>query len=131
VSFALVVAVKGFSDPRWQVRNSCMTQVLQRALGNKRVGYTDESAAQNKVTAQQFFACYPILHPFLLGTVEDLLLPATTGGGEHECELSEAETSAGGTGECRSCSEIGGCPVLLLLSRLRPADFAAHRCCRE
>jgi hypothetical protein len=132
VSSALVVAVKGFSDPRWQVRNSCMmlfTQVLQRALGNKRVGYTDESAAQNGVTAQQFFACYPMLHPFLLGqlegTVEDLYslqqpVAENTSANSRKRKQAQEVPDAGAAAK----SVDGGTalyPILLLLSRLRPA----------
>jgi hypothetical protein len=120
VSDALVVAVKGFSDPRWQVRNSCMmlfTQVLQRALGNKRVGYTDEAAAQNGVTAQQFFACYPTLHPFLLGQLQD------TVDGLYGKVQPEKKRKHDQAPEASTSGNEGTAlyPILLLLSRLRPA----------
>lgn len=100
---ALTAAVQGLGAPQWEVRNVAslaFTALLVRVTGLKNPS-TDprREVSRRSLSAAAFFTRYPALHAFLLR------------------ELAHAAASAEASGVVLPSL----CPILTLLSRLRPA----------
>lgn len=128
VAEAAMIAVLGFQDPNWAVRNSSMmvfSAVMQRAVDNKKNASDLTLTSTSKgATPLEFFGRFPDLYPFLLNQ-----LAAATG---HRVVVEEATGQPSGTevasgGHDLEVMHPSLYPLMLLLSRLRNSslpDFA-------
>ncbi|GAQ83740.1 hypothetical protein KFL_001600100 [Klebsormidium nitens] len=102
----LMVAVRGFASPHWEVRNAA--SLAYAALVLRMVGYLNlrqsERAHKKGISSLDFFNRYPTLHPFLL----DELRAATW-------QLENPSTQR------TTAVHPSLYPVLMLLARLRPS----------
>ncbi|XWS44293.1 hypothetical protein CRYUN_Cryun15aG0032500 [Craigia yunnanensis] len=111
---ALIVSVRSFSSPYWEVRNgACLayTSLVRRMIGFLNV-YKRESA-RRALTGLEFFHRYPLLHRFLsneLKVATELLGDALSG--QSESNLAKVVHPS-------------LCPMLILLSRLKPSTIAS------
>ncbi|RZC60822.1 hypothetical protein C5167_022593 [Papaver somniferum] len=106
---ALIIAIRSFSSPYWEVRNSaCLayTALVRRMLGFLNV---QKQSARRALTALEFFHRYPALHPFLFNELK----VAT--------ELLEDELSDHSKFNMGKVVHPSLCPILILLSRLKPS----------
>ncbi|XVE83796.1 hypothetical protein DITRI_Ditri16bG0115800 [Diplodiscus trichospermus] len=112
---ALIVSIRSFSSPYWEVRNSaCLafTSLVRRMIGFMNVHKRE--SARRAITGLEFFHRYPLLHPFLSN------------------ELKVATELLGDTLSGQSESNLGKvvhpslCPMLILLSRLKPSTIASE-----
>ncbi|XP_024527150.1 thyroid adenoma-associated protein homolog [Selaginella moellendorffii] len=100
---ALIVAIKAFASPYWQVRNSAtlaFTALLHRIVGFLNVH--KQATARRAITGFEFFNRYPALHPFLLEELECATMNLQQGVTQSRLHPSLA-------------------PILVILSRLRPS----------
>ncbi|MCL7023252.1 hypothetical protein MKW94_028758 [Papaver nudicaule] len=107
---ALIIAIRSFSSPYWEVRNSaCLayTALVRRMLGFLNV--QKRESARRALTALEFFHRYPALHPFLFNELK----VAT--------ELLEDELSDHSKFNMGKVVHPSLCPILILLSRLKPS----------
>lgn len=118
LSEATIIAVNGFKSPRWAVRNSSMmvfASIVQRAIDNDK----NTSGGSRAATANEFFARYPTLLPFLLtelATILDFFVEIDSSGSVTNVFKSDNEKSRRFVSEDPSLF-----PILLLLSKLRPS----------
>ncbi|CAA6665162.1 unnamed protein product [Spirodela intermedia] len=111
---ALIIAIRSFSSPYWEVRNSaCLayTALVRRMIGFLNVQKRD--SARRALTGLEFFHRYPALHSFLFD------------------ELKIATRFPGSSFSGRPVSNVANaihpslCPILILLSRLKPLSRCA------
>jgi hypothetical protein len=100
-SQGLQVSITALAAPQWEVRNAamlCFTTLLIKVLGFANVA-TRSISSKRAVTAAEFFAMHPSLHPFLLA----------------QLQRAAEELEAGSKDLHPSLS-----PILTLLMRLKP-----------
>ncbi|XP_022739375.1 thyroid adenoma-associated protein homolog isoform X2 [Durio zibethinus] len=111
----LIVSIRSFSSPYWEVRNSaCLayTSLVRRMIGFLNVHKRE--SARRALTGLEFFHRYPLLHPFLsneLKVATELLDDALSG--QSESNLAKVVHPS-------------LCPMLILLSRLKPSTIASE-----
>ncbi|KAG7985401.1 hypothetical protein I3843_03G024200 [Carya illinoinensis] len=112
---ALIVSIRSFSSPYWEVRNSaCLayTALVRRMIGFLNV--QKRESARRALTGLEFFHRYPSLHPFVFN------------------ELKVATELLGDGASGHSESDLANvvhpslCPLLILLSRLKPSTVASE-----
>jgi len=104
-SQGLQVSITALAAPEWEVRNAamlCFTTLLIKVLGFANVA-TRSISSKRAVTAAEFFAMHPSLHPFLLA----------------QLQRAAEELEAGSRDLHPSLS-----PILTLLMRLEPDTSA-------
>ncbi|KAK7266370.1 hypothetical protein RIF29_19014 [Crotalaria pallida] len=112
---ALVLSIRSFSSPYWEIRNSaCLayTALVRRMIGFLNVHKRE--SARRALTGLEFFHRYPSLHSFLFNELEvatEFLGPASSGNLE----------SIKGNNLHPSLY-----PILILLSRLKPSSIASE-----
>ncbi|KAJ4823920.1 hypothetical protein Tsubulata_009751 [Turnera subulata] len=112
---ALIVSIRSFSSPYWEVRNgACLayTALVRRMLGFLNV--QKRESARRALTGLEFFHRYPLLHPFIyneLKVATDSLVADTSG--HFESKLAKVVHPS-------------LCPMLILLSRLKPSTIASE-----
>ncbi|BFG26701.1 hypothetical protein CerSpe_129750 [Prunus speciosa] len=112
---AMIVSIRSFSSPYWEVRNSaCLayTALVRRMIGFLNV--QKRESARRALTGVEFFHRYPLLHPFLF----------------KELKVATELLGDGVSGQSKSNLENAVhpslCPVLILLSRLKPSTIASE-----
>ncbi|XP_038903869.1 thyroid adenoma-associated protein homolog [Benincasa hispida] len=112
---AIIVAIRSFSSPYWEVRNSaCLayTALVRRMIGFLNVHKRE--SARRALTGLEFFHRYPALHRFLL----------------EELEVATESLDDGYSGNSKfnlaNVVHPSLCPMLILLSRLRPSTIASE-----
>ncbi|XP_021765907.1 thyroid adenoma-associated protein homolog [Chenopodium quinoa] len=109
---AMIISIRSFSSPHWEIRNSaCLayTALVRRMVGFLNVHKRD--SARRALTSLEFFHRYPLLHSFVsneLKVATEFLL-----GGQSNSNLA-------------SIVHPSLCPVLILLSRLKPSPIASE-----
>ncbi|KAL4352320.1 hypothetical protein GQ457_06G041950 [Hibiscus cannabinus] len=112
---ALIVSIHSFSSPYWEVRNSaCLayTSLVRRMIGFLNVHKRE--SARRALTGLEFFHRYPLLHPFVFNELKiatELLGDALSG--QSESNLAKVVHPS-------------LCPMLILLSRLKPSTIASE-----
>ncbi|PPD74979.1 hypothetical protein GOBAR_DD28099 [Gossypium barbadense] len=112
---ALIVSIRSFSSPYWEIRNSaCLayTSLVRRMIGFLNVHKRE--SARRALTGLEFFHRYPSLHPFVFNELKiatELLGDALLG--QTESNLAKAVHPS-------------LCPMLILLSRLKPSPIASE-----
>ncbi|XP_020231865.1 thyroid adenoma-associated protein homolog [Cajanus cajan] len=112
---ALILSIRSFSSPYWEIRNSaCLayTALVRRMIGFLNVHKRE--SARRALTGLEFFHRYPSLHSFLFNELE----VATEFLG---CASSGDSESIRGNNLHPSL-----CPILILLSRLKPSSIAGE-----
>ncbi|KAG9451271.1 hypothetical protein H6P81_011236 [Aristolochia fimbriata] len=107
---ALIISIRSFSAPYWEVRNSaCLayTALVRRMIGFLNVHKRE--SARRALTGLEFFHRYPALHPFMF---KELKIATEFLGDEyfHHLEFNIPKVV-----------HPSLCPILILLSRLKPA----------
>ncbi|XP_051140542.1 uncharacterized protein LOC127257974 [Andrographis paniculata] len=114
---ALILAVRSFSSPYWEVRNSAC--LAYTALVRRMVGFLNiqkRESARRAITGLEFFHRYPALHPFLF----------------NELQVATALLLNGSSEQLKSNSNLINvvhpslCPMLILLSRLKPSPLSSE-----
>ncbi|VAI25006.1 unnamed protein product [Triticum turgidum subsp. durum] len=110
---ATIVAVHAFSSPYWEVRNAAC--LAYTALVRRMVGFLNvqkRESARRSISGLEFFHRYPALHPFLsseLKVATELLADGVSGNLEsHTAKAIHPSL----------------CPILILLSRLKPSPIS-------
>ncbi|KAK8951127.1 hypothetical protein KSP39_PZI003019 [Platanthera zijinensis] len=101
---ALIVAIRSFSSPYWEVRNSAC--LAYTALVRRMIGFLNvhkRQSARRALTGLEFFHRYPALHPFLCS------------------ELETATKHLNADLNITRSVHPSLCPILILLSRLKPS----------
>uniref|UniRef100_F6H5R8 Uncharacterized protein n=1 Tax=Vitis vinifera TaxID=29760 RepID=F6H5R8_VITVI len=112
---ALIISIRSFSSPYWEVRNSaCLayTALVRRMIGFLNV--QKRESARRALTGLEFFHRYPSLHPFLFNELKvatDLLTDVSS-------EHSESNLA--------KVVHPSLCPMLILLSRLKPSTITSE-----
>ncbi|OIW12445.1 hypothetical protein TanjilG_04194 [Lupinus angustifolius] len=112
---ALVLAVRSFSSPYWEIRNSAC--LAYTALVRRMVGFLNvhkRESARRALTGLEFFHRYPSLHSFLFNELEvatKFLGPESSG---------DLESIQGNN------LHPSLYPILILLSRLKPSSIAGE-----
>ncbi|KAK2655045.1 hypothetical protein Ddye_008097 [Dipteronia dyeriana] len=112
---ALIVSIRSFSSPYWEIRNSaCLayTALVRRIIGFFNV--QKRESARRALTGLEFFHRYPLLHPFIyneLKVITESLGDASSG--QSESNLAKVVHPS-------------LCPMLILLSRLKPSTLAGE-----
>ncbi|XP_050381496.1 uncharacterized protein LOC126798536 isoform X2 [Argentina anserina] len=112
---AMIISIRSFSSPYWEVRNSACqayTALVRRMIGFLNV--QKRESQRRALTGVEFFHRYPSLHPFLfkeLKAATELLGDGPSG--RSRCNLEDAVHPS-------------LCPVLILLSRLKPSTIASE-----
>ncbi|GAB2287907.1 hypothetical protein Dimus_022262 [Dionaea muscipula] len=109
---AMIVSIQSFSSPHWEVRNSASlayTALVRRVLGFLNV--QKRESARRALTGLEFFHRYPSLHSFVFNELK----LAT----ELLCHEKSESNLAGAV-------HPSLCPVLILLSRLKPSPIAGE-----
>ncbi|XP_057980177.1 uncharacterized protein LOC131165981 isoform X2 [Malania oleifera] len=112
---ALIIAIRSFSSQYWEVRNSaCLayTALVRRMIGFLNV--QKRESARHALTGLEYFHRYPSLHPFLFNE----LRAATEFLGDGSSENSVSNLA--------SVVHPSLCPILILLSRLKPSTMASE-----
>ncbi|KAI3439517.1 DUF2428 domain-containing protein [Psidium guajava] len=112
---ALIVSIRAFSSPYWEVRNSaCLayTALMRRMIGFLNVHKRE--SARRSLTGLEFFHRYPSLHLFLL---EELKVAT---------ELLDDGSTRHSESSLAKVVHPSLCPVLILLSRLKPSAIASE-----
>ncbi|XP_010258389.1 PREDICTED: thyroid adenoma-associated protein homolog [Nelumbo nucifera] len=110
---ALIIAIRSFSSPYWEVRNSaCLayTALVRRMIGFLNV--QKRESARRALTGLEFFHRYPILHPFFFSELK----VATEFLGDGSCSESNMAKVV----------HPSLCPMLILLSRLKPSTISSE-----
>ncbi|XVF58263.1 hypothetical protein PTKIN_Ptkin07bG0050700 [Pterospermum kingtungense] len=110
---ALIVSIRSFSSPYWEVRNSaCLayTSLVRRMIGFLNVHKRE--SARHALTGLEFFHRYSLLHPFFSNE-----LKVATG------LLGDALS---GQSNMAKVVHPSLCPMLILLSRLKPSTIASE-----
>ncbi|ONK73917.1 uncharacterized protein A4U43_C03F910 [Asparagus officinalis] len=107
---AMIVAIRAFSSPYWEVRNSaCLayTALVRRMIGFLNV--QKRESTRRALTGLEFFHRYPALHPFLLSELKIATELLNDGSSRHaESNIAKA-------------IHPSLCPILILLCRLKPS----------
>ncbi|KAG0480385.1 hypothetical protein HPP92_011243 [Vanilla planifolia] len=109
-SEALIIAIRSFSSPYWEVRNSAC--LAYAALVRRMIGFLnvqDMRSTRRSLTGREFFHRYPAIHPFLCSELEF----ATK-------QLGAAYLIDANLNISKSVHP-SLCPILILLSRLKPS----------
>ncbi|XP_028780500.1 thyroid adenoma-associated protein homolog [Neltuma alba] len=112
---ALIISIRSFSSPYWEIRNSaCLayTALVRRIIGFLNVHKRE--SARRAITGLEFFHRYPPLHSFLLNELQvatELLQPAPS---------TNSEFNLGNN------LHPSLCPILILLSRLKPSSVTGE-----
>ncbi|PUZ50289.1 hypothetical protein GQ55_6G047200 [Panicum hallii var. hallii] len=110
---ATIVAIRAFSSPYWEVRNAAC--LAYTALVRRMVGFLNvqkRESARRSLTGLEFFHRYPALHPFLsseLRIATELLADGVSNNLESHI-VKAIHPSL--------------CPILILLSRLKPSPIS-------
>ncbi|CAM0911141.1 unnamed protein product [Alopecurus aequalis] len=110
---ATIVAIHAFSSPYWEVRNAAC--LAYTALVRRMVGFLNvqkRESARRSITGLEFFHRYPALHPFLsseLKVATELLVDGVSR--NLESHIAKA-------------IHPSLCPILILLSRLKPSPIS-------
>ncbi|CAL5003832.1 unnamed protein product [Urochloa decumbens] len=110
---ATIVAIRAFSSPYWEVRNAAC--LAYTALVRRMVGFLNvqkRESARRSLTGLEFFHRYPALHPFLCSELKI----AT--------ELLAAGVSSNLESHIVKAIHPSLCPILILLSRLKPSPIS-------
>ncbi|KAJ8530626.1 hypothetical protein K7X08_023507 [Anisodus acutangulus] len=111
---ALIISIRCFSSPHWEVRNSAC--LAYTALVRRMIGFLNvhkRASARRAITGLEFFHRYPSLHPFLFNELKIATQSLLDGSSEHlRSNLAKVHPSL--------------CPVLILLSRLKPFSIASE-----
>ncbi|KAF5196748.1 Thyroid adenoma-associated protein-like protein [Thalictrum thalictroides] len=107
---ALIISIRSFASPYWEVRNSAC--LAYTALFRRMIGFLNvqkRESARRALTSVEFFHRYPTLHPFLF----------------HELKIATELLGDGSSSPLEAnISKVvhpSLCPVLILLSRLKPS----------
>ncbi|XP_022983680.1 thyroid adenoma-associated protein homolog [Cucurbita maxima] len=112
---AIIVSIRAFSSSYWEVRNSaCLayTALVRRMIGFLNVHKRE--SARRALTGLEFFHRYPALHRFLLDE-----LKVATDSLDDGCSGNAESTLA-------KVVHPSLCPVLILLSRLKPSTIVSE-----
>ncbi|KAL3629358.1 hypothetical protein CASFOL_026580 [Castilleja foliolosa] len=112
---AMIIAIRSFSSPYWEVRNSaCLayTALLRRMIGFLNV--QKRESARRALTGLEFFHRYPTLHSFLMNELK----VAT----EFTPEGSQKQSGP----NLKNALHPSLCPMLILLSRLKPSPLSSE-----
>lgn len=107
---AMIVAIRSFSSPYWEVRNgACLayTALVRRMIGFLNV--QKRESARRALTGLEFFHRYPALHPFLFRELK-IATDMLGDGCSRHVELNMVKAI-----------HPSLCPILILLSRLKPS----------
>uniref|UniRef100_A0A1J3K759 Thyroid adenoma-associated protein-like protein n=1 Tax=Noccaea caerulescens TaxID=107243 RepID=A0A1J3K759_NOCCA len=110
---AMIVSIRSFSSPYWEVRNSAT--LAYTALVRRMIGFLNvqkRGSARRSLTGLEFFHRYPLLHPFIyseLKAATDLL-----------------DTSGPSDSNLANHVHPSLWPILILLSRLKPSPIASE-----
>ncbi|ESQ32617.1 hypothetical protein EUTSA_v10003503mg [Eutrema salsugineum] len=110
---AMIVSIRSFSSPYWEVRNSATlayTALLRRMIGFLNV--QKRGSSRRALTGLEFFHRYPLLHPFIhneLKAATDLL-----------------DISGPSDSNLANLVHPSLWPILILLSRLKPSPIASE-----
>lgn len=110
---AMTVAIRSFSSPYWEVRNSATlayTALLRRMVGFLNV--QKRGSARRGLTGLEFFHRYPLLHPFIYG--------------ELKAATDMLDTSGPSDSNLANHVHPSLWPILILLSRLKPSPIASE-----
>ncbi|XP_071692512.1 uncharacterized protein [Rutidosis leptorrhynchoides] len=112
---AMIIAIRSFSSPYWEVRNSAC--LAYTALVRRMIGYLNvhkRESARRALTGLEFFHRYPSLHPFLYSELKIATELLTDGSPQHlGSNLAKAVHPS-------------LCPMLILLCRLTPSTIASE-----
>ncbi|KAH7652589.1 Armadillo-like helical-containing protein [Dioscorea alata] len=112
---ALIISIRAFSSPYWEIRNSaCLayTALVRRMIGFLNV--QKRESARRALTGLEFFHRYPALHPFLLNELKIATELLGNGYSRHvEFHIAKA-------------IHPSLCPILILLSRLKPSLISSE-----
>ncbi|XP_057738434.1 uncharacterized protein LOC130955563 isoform X1 [Arachis stenosperma] len=112
---ALILSIRSFSSQYWEIRNSaCLafTALVRRMIGFLNVHKRE--SARRAITGLEFFHRYPSLHSFMFNELEvatEFLGPASSG---------DSVSNQGNN------LHPSLCPILILLSRLKPSSIAGE-----
>ncbi|XP_044468270.1 thyroid adenoma-associated protein homolog isoform X2 [Mangifera indica] len=112
---ALIVSIRSFSSPYWEIRNSaCLayTALVRRMIGFLNV--QKRESARRGLTGLEFFHRYPSLHSFIFNELK--LITELLG----DTSLSQSESNLA------NVVHPSLCPMLILLSRLKPSPLASE-----
>ncbi|XP_058096528.1 uncharacterized protein LOC131242120 [Magnolia sinica] len=112
---ALIISIRSFSSPYWEVRNSaCLayTALVRRMIGFLNV--QKRESVRRALTGLEFFHRYPALHPFLSSELK-IATESLGDGCSHHSESNMAKVV-----------HPSLCPVLILLSRLKPSTISSE-----
>ncbi|TVU42986.1 hypothetical protein EJB05_09415 [Eragrostis curvula] len=110
---ATIVAIHAFSSPYWEVRNAAC--LAYTALVRRMVGFLNvqkRESARRSLTGLEFFHRYPALHPFL---ISELRVATELLADGHSRNLESHIAKA---------IHPSLCPILILLSRLKPSPIS-------
>ncbi|KAL3341390.1 hypothetical protein AABB24_025775 [Solanum stoloniferum] len=112
---ALIISIRCFSSPHWEVRNSAC--LAYTALVRRMIGFLNvhkRASARRAITGIEFFHRYPPLHSFLFNELKIATESLLDGSSEHlRSNLAKVVHPS-------------LCPVLILLSRLKPSPIASE-----
>ncbi|AQK41237.1 thyroid adenoma-associated protein homolog [Zea mays] len=110
---ATIVAIRAFSSPYWEVRNAAC--LAYTALVRRMVGFLNvqkRESARRSLTGLEFFHRYPALHPFLSSELQTTTEQLADGVSSNlESHITKA-------------IHPSLCPILILLSRLKPSPIS-------
>lgn len=112
---ALIISIRCFSSPHWEVRNSAC--LAYTALVRRMIGFLNvhkRASARRAITGLEFFHRYPPLHSFLFNELKIATESLLDGSSEHlRSNLAKVVHPS-------------LCPILILLSRLKPSPIASE-----
>ncbi|XP_060188137.1 uncharacterized protein LOC132617203 isoform X1 [Lycium barbarum] len=112
---ALIISIRCFSSPHWEVRNSAC--LAYTALVRRMIGFLNvhkRASVRRAITGLEFFHRYPSLHPFLFNELKIATESLLDGSSEHlRSNLAKVVHPS-------------LCPVLILFSRLKPSPIASE-----
>ncbi|XXG70625.1 hypothetical protein AAC387_Pa07g0062 [Persea americana] len=112
---ALIISIRSFSSPYWEVRNSaCLafTALVRRMIGFLNVHKRE--SVRRALSGLEFFHRYPTLHHFLFNELKIATESLGNGCSQHT-ELNMLKVV-----------HPSLCPVLILLSRLKPSTISSE-----
>ncbi|XP_070011919.1 uncharacterized protein [Nicotiana sylvestris] len=112
---ALIISIRCFSSPHWEIRNSAC--LAYTALVRRMIGFLNvhkRASVRRAITGLEFFHRYPPLHSFLFNELKIATESLLDGSSEH-LRSSMAKVV-----------HPSLCPVLILLSRLKPSPIASE-----
>ncbi|GAA0169120.1 scaffold/adaptor protein [Lithospermum erythrorhizon] len=112
---AMIIAIRSFSSSYWEVRNgACQayTALVRRMIGFLNV--QKRESVRRALTGLEFFHRYPLLHTFLLSELRIATEMLTNGSSEHL------------GANLKNVVHPSLCPMLILLSRLKPSAIASN-----